>query len=89
MSKDRLQDHVAEEVRALAVQAMALKQAVRNIKDRIESLSAVLERASTLGSLNLYCKFCGASIRPYDPHYYHQQEPVCDGCWDERLRPTS
>ena len=34
------------------------------------------------------CKFCHKTVDPEKAHL-HQNELVCDGCWDERLSITS
>jgi hypothetical protein len=34
----------------------------------------------------LPCKFCREPKRPYQ---WHQDEPVCEGCWDDRLAATA
>jgi predicted RNA-binding Zn-ribbon protein involved in translation (DUF1610 family) len=34
------------------------------------------------------CKFCKMGIFG-EPQQYHQGDPVCNECWDERLRATS
>jgi hypothetical protein len=37
------------------------------------------------------CKFCGLPFtqEPAGRRQYHKGDPVCDNCWDERLRTTA
>jgi len=35
------------------------------------------------------CKFCQGAHPATEKHFHwHQGKPVCNGCWDERLRVT-
>jgi hypothetical protein len=59
----------------------------KRYSDPAEPLIEWLEEHSMLPVVKtFYCKFCGTVKGT--PEGWHQEEPVCNQCWDERLRCT-
>lgn len=58
-------------------------------EDPADAMVKWLEEHGMLPAIEKYnCKFCKSSIIG-KPQHYHQGNPVCNECWDERLRSTN